>query len=71
LQYSIVSVVLGLVYFSAVTLLQSIFIADSGQSSVVVVVLSTLAIVTLFSPLLRRVQETIDRRFYRQKYNAE
>jgi hypothetical protein len=71
LQYSIVSVVLGLVYFSAVTLLQSIFIAASGQSSAVVVVLSTLAIAALFSPLLRRVQETIDRWFYRRKYNAD
>jgi hypothetical protein len=71
LQYSIVSVVLGLVYFGAVTLLQSIFISASGQSSTVVVVLSTLVIAALFSPLLRRVQETIDRRFYRRKYDAE
>jgi hypothetical protein len=71
LQYSIVSVVLGFIYFSAVTLLQSIFVSASGQSSAVVVVLSTLAIAALFSPLLRRVQGTIDLRFYRQKYNAE
>lgn len=63
--------VLGLVYFSVVTVLQSIFISATGQSSAVVVVLSTLAIATLFSPLLRRVQETIDRRFYRRKYDAE
>jgi hypothetical protein len=81
LVYALLSGLLGLVYFGGVTLLQSFLTADhgplaageavSGQPSPVVIVVTTLAIAALFNPLRRRIQDFIDRRFYRRKYDAE
>jgi hypothetical protein len=62
----VLTAALALVYFSSVVLLQQIFSEDSPIS----IVLSTLAIAALFSPLRRRIQNGIDKRFYRRKYNA-
>ena len=70
LQYGLLSLLLGLVYFGLVVLLAGAFRALTGQESPLAVVLSTLIIVVLFTPLRRRIQTTIDRRFYRQKYDT-
>lgn len=71
LQYGLLTLLLGLTYFGMVVLLGQAFRAFTGQESQLVVVLSTLVIAALFTPLRRSIQTGIDRRFFRQKYNAE
>jgi hypothetical protein len=71
LIYGVVTGALALVYLGAVLFLQSIFRAATGQNNQMALVLSTLAIAALFNPLRARVQESVDRKFYRKKYNAE
>jgi hypothetical protein len=70
-QYVVVTGILLLVFFGLVVVLQYLFSRVTGQSSTPAVVLSTLAIAALFNPVRRRVQDIIDRRFFRQKYDAE
>ena len=71
LIYSTLTALLALVYFGSVILLQGVFRAITGQSeSPAVVILSTLAIAALFTPVRIRVQSFIDRRFFRRKYDS-
>ncbi len=70
LVYGLLTASLGLVYFGSIVLLQYVFRAFTGGESQLAVVASTLAIAALFGPLRRRIQDFIDRRFYRRKYDA-
>lgn len=72
LVYSMLTGLLALLYFGSVVLFQQLVRPFVGQGETpLVTVASTLAIASLFTPLRRRVQNGIDRRFYRRKYNAE
>lgn len=71
LIYSALTALLALVYFESVVILQGIVTAVWGEPSSLTIVLSTLTIAVLFTSLRRRVQEVIDRRFFRSKYDAQ
>jgi hypothetical protein len=72
LVYGSLTVLLGALYVGLILGLETLAEAITGQpSQPVVLVISTLAITMLFLPVRQRIQETIDRRFYRQKYDAQ
>jgi hypothetical protein len=72
LVYGWLTATLALVYFGGVVFLQGLLVIVTGESrSEIVTVVTTLAIAALFTPLRKRIQRDIDRRFYRRKYNAE
>jgi hypothetical protein len=70
LVYGPLTATLLALYFGGVATVQVVLRALTGQESQLAVVVSTLVIAALFNPLRRRVQNFIDRRFYRRKYDA-
>ncbi|MDQ3249229.1 MAG: hypothetical protein M3Q45_08480 [Chloroflexota bacterium] len=71
LVYSVLTGLLALIYFGVVLLFQQLFGFLLTGGNEVAIIVSTLIIATLFSPLRQRVQTAIDRRFYRRQYDAE
>jgi hypothetical protein len=69
LVYSALTLTLGLVYLGCILLSRTLVAPYTGGSELAIVI-STLVIAALFNPLRRRIQNLIDKRFYRRKYDA-
>jgi hypothetical protein len=78
LVYGALTALLAAGYVTTIMALQGIgnlvfqvpFRAVFGQTSALATIAATLAMAALFTPLRRRLQSFIDRRFYRSKYDA-
>jgi hypothetical protein len=70
LVYGALTSMLVALYFGGIVVLQRLFVLLTGEKSTLAVVASTLLIAALFTPLRRRIQSFIDKRFYRRKYDA-
>ena len=73
LVYGSLTLILAALYFALVIGAQRLTQVFTGQQvgqQPVVIVLSTLLIAALFTPLRARLQRWIDRRFYRSRYDA-
>ncbi len=69
-SYALITGLLALIYFGSIVVLQQLLTPLTGDSTPAII-LSTLLIAALFLPVRRRVQDLIDRRFNRTRYDAE
>jgi hypothetical protein len=70
LVYGSLTAMLGAAYVGSVLLLQAVLRPFTAENELAVAV-STLGVVALFQPLRRRIQDWVDRRFYRSRYDAQ
>ena len=67
--YGLLTALLGLVYVAGVFVLGRLLNPVDGSSTLAVAA-STLVVAALFQPARRRVQDAVDRRFNRARYDA-
>ena len=67
LVYGLLTAILGLGYIGAVLVLSQVLGQDRSNLAVAG---ATLAVAALFQPARRRIQQAVDRRFNRRKYNT-
>ena len=70
LVYGLLTAILGAVYAGLVLVLGQLFGGIGTETPSWAVAGATLAVAALFQPVRRRIQQTVDRRFNRRKYNA-
>jgi hypothetical protein len=69
LVYGTTTAAIGAAFFGGIVVLQTI-LRPLTSGSELAVAISTLVSVALFQPLRGRVQDAVDRRFYRSRYDA-
>jgi hypothetical protein len=70
LVYTALTTSLALVYLGSIVVLHALLRPIVGTDSDLVTVVSTLVIAALFRPLRQRIQQVIDRRFFRRRYDS-
>jgi hypothetical protein len=70
LVYGLLTALLGSIYAAAVLVLGQVFGGVASNPPSWAVAGATLAVATLFQPARRRIQQAVDRRFNRRRYDA-
>ena len=71
LAYTVVIISLLIIYIGSVLLLQKIFEVITDQRSPLISIISTLVIAAISTPLRQRIQDNLNKIFFRNHYNTE